>query len=93
MELETRLERIRKIIENALHPEYLSVIDNSLAHVGHVGASPSGETHYQVRIKASSLAGLSVLAKHRKIYELLSHELKSGLHALEIDTEVDGNSV
>ncbi len=87
MASETRLKRIQNILSNSLAPTYLEVIDDSNRHIGHSGASPSGETHYRLKIASPQFKGLSLVEQHRKIYDLLKEELKTGLHALEIESK------
>ncbi len=86
MESETRVSRIENILTEALQPAVLLVIDDSNRHAGHVGASPSGETHYKVKVTSESFRGLSLVEQHRLVYSLLQKELKNGLHALEIES-------
>ncbi|TGL57291.1 BolA family transcriptional regulator [Leptospira ognonensis] len=87
MELETRKERIYQILEQALTPSELLVIDDSNRHAGHIGSSPSGETHFQIKISSPLFKDLPLVEQHRKIYSLLAAELKNGLHALEIESK------
>jgi BolA protein len=77
-------ERIKKELTNQLAPEFLEVKNNSSQHFGHLGDDGSGETHFAVVIKATSLNGLTRVVAHRKIKELLKDEFARGLHALEI---------
>jgi BolA family transcriptional regulator, general stress-responsive regulator len=69
----------------AFKPSFLQVIDESNQHHGHVGAHPSGESHFRVRISSGYLVGLSRVAQHRKINEALADELKGRVHALAIE--------
>lgn len=73
-----------KLLE-ALQPSHLEVIDESNQHYGHVGAHPSGESHFRVRISAELLKGKSRVMQHRLVNEALSHELKTRVHALAIE--------
>lgn len=66
-------------------PEHLEVIDESSRHQGHAGSRPEGETHFRIRIAASSLVGLSRVAQHRAINDTLGDELRGGVHALAIE--------
>ena len=68
-----------------MNPELLEVHDESHQHAGHSGSRPEGETHFYVRIKASSLSGLNRVQQHRKIYEILDEELENTVHALRIE--------
>ena len=79
-----RAERITAILTEALHPIRLELRDDSERHAGHAGASPGGETHYDVIIEAEKFRGLSKIHSHQMIYRLLDAEFKSGLHALSI---------
>jgi BolA-like protein 1 len=77
-------------IERALAPVSLSVVNDSHKHAGHAG-NPSGaadaETHFQVSVVSEAFEGKPLVARHRIIYELLSDELKAGLHALALKTK------
>jgi len=59
--------------------------DESGRHVGHAGARPGGETHYSLRLVSAAFEGLSRVARQRFVYEALSGEFESGLHALSLD--------
>jgi len=78
---------MEKILRDSLDPSEIFVIDDSIRHLGHAGSSPSGETHFQVKITSDLFRGLSLVEQHRKIYSLLQEELKNGLHALEIESK------
>jgi BolA family transcriptional regulator, general stress-responsive regulator len=75
-------EKLRK----AFQPVALSVIDESHQHAGHVGAHPSGESHFRVRIVSGSFNGMSRVAQHRMVNEVLAEELKRRVHALALET-------
>ncbi len=77
-------QRIEKILEENLRPEFLEVRNNSNLHQGHAGDDGSGETHFEVIINAEELGRLNKIQAHRKINELLKDEFKNGMHALEI---------
>jgi BolA protein len=79
-----REERIKKLLEESLNPEFLRVKNNSNLHAGHAGDNGSGETHFAIEIKSSQLLKLGRLQAHRKINQLLKSELEQGLHALEL---------
>ena len=79
-----RRTRIFDILDTALQPRVLEVTDESHLHEGHAGARPSGETHYAVVIAAPIFAGVSRLACHRRVNDLLAAEFVDGLHALSI---------
>jgi len=69
----------------ALQPKFLEVIDESHKHIGHVGSSPNGESHFKIIIKSQQLSKISKIQAHRKIYEILEIELRRKIHALVIE--------
>jgi BolA protein len=84
-ELTSRIERMRAALVAAFSPTELDIVDESHLHHGHAGAAPGGETHYAVKVRSASFAGLSRLARHRAVNEALKAEFEAGLHALHID--------
>ncbi|MCV3207674.1 BolA family transcriptional regulator [Mesorhizobium sp. YC-39] len=80
-------------LKKAFLPERLVIINESHLHAGHHhhgsdhhGAyDGTGETHFRVRIVSSAFAGMSRIARHRAVNELLAEELKAGVHALAIE--------
>jgi BolA protein len=82
----TVAETIREKLTNKLAPSRLVIVDDSARHAGHVGAHPDGETHFSVTIVSSAFAGLHRIARQRLVYETLSNELKTRVHALSLTT-------
>jgi BolA protein len=78
-----RAAAIQAVLHAALAPTELSVRDDSAQHAGHAGAGEGG--HYAVRIRSERFAGLSVLARHRLVYDSLGSLGAFGVHALAID--------
>ena len=75
-EIEARLQ--------ALNPEQIELIDDSAKHAGHAGARDGGG-HFRLRIVASCFSGISVIARHRLVYDALGSLMKREIHALSID--------
>jgi BolA protein len=75
-------------LNNAFSPTSLSVIDESHQHAGHAGSHASGESHFRVKIVAEAFRGVSRVAQHRMVNEVLATELKARVHALAIETAV-----
>jgi BolA protein len=65
-------------------PEALEVIDDSARHAGHAGASPEGETHFNVENIAAAFSGQTRVQRQRAVNAALKEEFDSGLHALSI---------
>jgi BolA family transcriptional regulator, general stress-responsive regulator len=81
-----RVERIRALLEAAFAPTELEVIDDSHHHAGHAGAA-GGAGHFRVRLRSEALRGLTVLARHRRVYDALATMIPDDIHALSIDAQ------
>ena len=78
-------------LETAFAPERLEVVNESHLHAGHQpGYDGEGETHLRVRIVASAFAGMSRVARHRAINDLVKAEFEAGLHALAVEAAAPG---
>lgn len=78
-------ERIEQTLSEALKPVRLEVVDESHLHAGHAGARPGGESHFRVHVVSGAFSGMSRVARHRRVNELLAAELAGPVHALAID--------
>ena len=76
-------EKIENKIKELIFPEFLEVVDQSFMHAGHYELAKNGETHFLINIQASSLEGLSILEKHKKIYQILNEEIPL-IHAISL---------
>ena len=82
----TPLERkqiIEQRLNQALSPTLLDIIDESHKHVGHEGAK-TGASHFAVVIVSEQFAGLSLIEKHRLVYEAVGDLIPKEVHALKI---------
>ena len=78
-------------LEAAFSPERLEVLNESHLHAGHQpGFDGEGETHMRIRIVSSAFAGMSRVARHRAINEVVKAELDAGLHALAVEVAAPG---
>ncbi len=77
---------LHKTIETKLHnaftPDYLQVINESYMH----NVPPGSESHFKVVIVSREFEGLRLIARHRKVNQVLTEELQDSLHALSIHT-------
>jgi BolA protein len=83
-------DHITEKLSKAFAPTHLEVLDQSHQHAGHAGSRPGGETHYRVHIVSAAFADKSRLQRHRMVNEVLSAELKGGVHALAIYASTPG---
>ena len=79
------VEAIEAVLQAALQPTALEVIDDSHLHAGHAGAREG--RHFTVRIRSASFAGLNRVARHRLVYDALAAWMPRGIHALAIDAQ------
>ena len=67
-------------LAQALSPNHLEVINESNNH----SVPANSETHFKVIVVAEDFDGVRKVARHQKIYGVLSEELAGGVHALAI---------
>lgn len=80
---ETRVEKIRARLLDALDPEMLEIEDESHLHAGHAGAR-DGRGHFRVTIISEAFKGAPPLRRHRMIYDALGSMMQTDIHALTI---------
>ena len=68
----------------AFAPDVLQIQDDSEKHRGHGGWREGGETHFNVTIRAPSLASMTRIARHRAVHQALG-DLTTRIHALSLD--------
>jgi BolA protein len=78
--------KIEQLLKAAYDPEFIEVIDESAQHAGHSGNTlgASEGTHFILHIRCNSLASISRVQAHRKIYEVLQVVMPN-IHALQIN--------
>lgn len=75
---------IEQRLLEGLAPTEIAVVDDSAKHAGHAGAA-SGGGHYQLRIVSPHFTGLSRVARHRLVYDLVADLMRNAIHALAIE--------
>lgn len=86
-------QRMAGKLREALKPVRLELVDNSAQHAGHAGReglSSDGETHFALEIVADAFEGLSPVACHRLVYDVLKEEMATPVHALQIVAKSPG---
>jgi BolA family transcriptional regulator, general stress-responsive regulator len=79
-------EKIRLKLNNEIDIENIEIVDNSHKHKGHRYFSPE-KFHLHLKIKSLYLCSLSRVSAQKMIMKVLSSELKTKIHALEISIE------
>lgn len=83
----TVTEEIRTRLQAAFDPRELQVVDDSESHRGHAGYQDGGESHFNVRIRSETFAGMSRVARHRAVHSALG-DVVARIHALALDIDV-----
>jgi len=79
-----RIQRMQALLQAALSPLQLEVIDDSARHAGHAGAR-DGRGHFNVRIVSAAFVGMRPLARHRAVYAALGTMMQTDIHALGVE--------
>ena len=75
---------IEALLQHALLPTRLEVINDSARHHGHAGDDGSGESHFTVVIESVAFAGKSRLERQRLVNRALGDIPGNRVHALAI---------
>ena len=79
-------DEISKKLNKAIAIENLVIVDNSHKHKKHKSFLPE-KFHLQLKIKSLYLSSLSRVNAQKMIMRVLSEDLKTKIHALEINIE------
>jgi BolA family transcriptional regulator, general stress-responsive regulator len=78
--------RIREKLMIALEPLRLDVVNESELHAGHRSSPGTGESHFRILIVSPKFDGLSRVARHRLVNDVLADEIRGPVHALALAT-------
>tara|TARA_Y100000813_G_C23814165_1_gene189820 strand:- start:154 stop:411 length:258 start_codon:yes stop_codon:yes gene_type:complete len=79
-------DEIKAKINDKIEVENIEIVDNTHKHKGHKFYSPN-KFHLHLKIKSLYLNSLSRVSSQKIIMKILSDDLKSKIHALEISIE------
>ena len=79
-------EEIRSKLIKEIELEDIKIVDNSHLHKGHKSYS-SDKFHLHLKIKSLYLNSLSRVSAQKIVMKVLSNDLKTKIHALEISIE------
>lgn len=81
----SRAARMRQKLQSSLEASALDIEDVSYQHAGHAAVKDNAnETHFNIKVISPKFEGQSLVKRHRMVYDLLTDELNSGLHAISI---------
>ena len=75
---------IEAILKKALGAAHVVVRDDSELHQGHAGNTGGG--HYSVLIVASCFSELTLIARHKLVYDIFAQDMGRTIHALSLKT-------
>ena len=75
---------IEKKIKSKVKLEKLEIVDNSHKHKRHKSFAPE-RYHIKLILKSKYLSSISRLEAHKIVNEILKEDLKTKIHALEIN--------
>lgn len=79
------IQAVRRCLCDAIAPQVVEIHDHSHRHIHH--RQYTGGAHLHITIIAADFAGISTLAQHRLINNLLKSWLDNGeIHALQLHT-------
>ena len=87
----TRLERIETLLAEKLTPTHLTVEDDSARHAGHAGAR-GGAGHYNVTVVSPHFVDMTMLERHRAVYDAVGELIPEEIHALAVRALAPGES-
>ena len=79
-------EHVKEKINKKINPENIILIDNSALHIKHKSFD-SNKFHLKIIIKSEKLRSMSKISAHKEIFSILSDEMNSRIHALEIEIQ------
>ena len=75
---------VKEKINKSIELESLELIDNSSLHRKHKSFDIN-KFHIKIVIKSKKLKNMDKIAAHKKIFSILKEEIKTKIHALEIE--------
>lgn len=69
----------------SLAPAHLEIEDESYKHAGHTGASEG--SHFKLLIVSPQFDGLTLIKRHKLVYDTLDELMKTQIHALSIQAK------
>lgn len=76
---------VQQILETRLH-EGISLNYLHIRNESHMHSGPATESHFKVTAVSPEFAGVPVVKRHQRMYQLLAAELRGGIHALALHT-------
>ncbi len=86
MAANSRVQMLTERLQQALTPVTLTIEDESLQHVGHIGAT-SGGGHFKINVVSNKFQDKSTIERHKMVYMALGDAMSSVIHAVSISAK------
>jgi len=83
MDINELIAIVKKKLQNQINIENINIEDKSFLHKDHPGNN-SSKFHLKVTLKSVELKNMSKIESNKKIYKILSYELKEFIHSIQI---------
>tara|TARA_B100001027_G_scaffold188414_1_gene141490 strand:- start:1660 stop:1920 length:261 start_codon:yes stop_codon:yes gene_type:complete len=83
MDINQLIAIVKKKLESGIQIEKILIEDKSFLHKKHTG-NQLNKFHLKISIKSNELKKMNKLDSNKKIYKILSEELKNTIHSLQI---------
>ena len=83
MDINELIAIVKKKLQNEVKIEDIDIQDKSFLHKNHAG-NQKGKFHLKIILKFKELKKISRIESNKKIYKVLSKEIKTSIHSLQI---------
>ena len=83
MDINALIAIVKKKLNDGIVIETIKIEDKSFLHKNHVG-NKDGKFHLKLIINSIELKNLNKIESNKKIYKILSEEMKDYIHSLQI---------
>ena len=83
MDINELIAIVKKKLTDQINIETVEIEDKSFLHKNHIG-NQAGKYHLKITLKSSELREMSKIDSNKKIYKVISHELKKFIHSIQI---------
>ena len=83
MDINELIAIVKKKLHEKVSIQSIRVEDKSFLHKNHIG-NQKGKFHLKIYIESNELKKMSRIESNKKIYKILSEELKMFIHSIQI---------
>ena len=83
MNINQLIEIVKTKLNKCIACDKIEIEDKTFLHKNHAGHE-NNKFHLKIRIESDELKNLNKIKSNKKIYKILSEELKNNIHSLQI---------